>query len=132
MMHAMVSKWSSKLSPYTPMFLRVVVGIIFIYAGWTKLQMGNAAIAGFFGGAGIPAPAFFAFVVTWVELLGGIALVVGLWTKVAAKLLTIIMLVATIIMWSSKGFGDAQLPLVMLASCFTLFCLGGGRYSMDK
>ncbi len=131
MMHAMMSKWSAKMSPFTPLFLRLVVGVIFIYAGWAKLQLGNAAIAGFFGQAGIPAPAFFAFVVTWLEMLGGIALILGFWVRPFAKVLSIIMIVATIVMLNAKGFADAQLPLVMLASCFTIFCLGGGKYSVD-
>lgn len=132
MLHKVAEQWGAKLSPYTPAILRVITGIIFIYAGWAKLGMGNAAVAGFFSSVGIPAPAFFAFLVTWIELLGGIALVVGLWTRVAAKLLAIIMIVATIIAWSGKGFGDAQLPLIMFASCFTLFCLGSGKYSVDR
>ena len=126
----MAEQWAQRWAGWTPVFLRVVIGIIFAYAGWQKFGNLDATI-GFFGSAGIPAATFFAYLVAIIELVGGIALIAGLWTRVAAKLLGIIMLVA-FLLTIGKGFQSAQLPLVMLASCFTLFCLGGGRYSMDR
>jgi putative oxidoreductase len=110
--------------------LRVVVGIIFAVHGWQKFSNMDGTI-GFFGQIGIPAATFFAYLVSIVELVGGIALIAGLWTRVAAKLLGIVMIVATLVT-IGKGFSMAELPLTLLAACFTLFCIGGGKYSMDK
>ena len=135
-MHAMISKWSAKMAPFTPFVLRVVVGIVFLVAGWQKMQMGNTAVAGFFAAGGIPAASFFAFLVTWIEILGGIAVILGFWTKLWAKVLSFIMLVAVIVTAANGGgFTGAtgyELPLIMFAATFTLFCIGGGRWSIDR
>ena len=126
----MANEWAAKWSGWTPVFLRVVIGVVFAYSGWMKFQ-DMAGTIGFFGQAGIPAATFFAYLVAIIELVGGIALIAGLWTRVAAKLTGIVMLVATLLSFK-MGFQAATLPLVMLAACFTVFTLGGGRYSMDK
>lgn len=130
MLHKVAEQWGNRLAPWAPVVLRIVAGIIFAYAGWQKF--GNMAMTiDFFGKAGIPLATFSAYLVTAVELLGGIALIAGLWTRVAAKLLAIVMLVATLISFGS-GFQMAQLPLTLLAVCFSLFTTGGGKYSMNK
>lgn len=126
----MAEHWGQRWSSWAPVVLRVVAGIIFVYSGWTKFQDMQATI-GFFGQAGIPAANFFAYLVAIIELVGGIALIAGLWTRVAAKLLGIIMLVATLLSLQ-QGFQMATLPLVMLAVCFSLFCTGGGKHSIDR
>lgn len=130
MLHRMARQWGDKVAPWGPVVLRIVAGIIFAYAGWQKF--GNMAMTiDFFGKAGIPVATFSAYLVTFIELVGGIALIAGLWTRVAAKLLGIIMLVATIIS-IGQGFQMAQTPLILLAVCFSLLGTGGGRYAMDK
>lgn len=130
MIKRIADQWAQRLSPWTPVVLRVVVGIIFAVHGWQKFSNMDGTI-GFFSMIGIPAATFSAYLVSIVELVGGIALIAGLWTRVAAKLLGIVMLVATLIT-ISKGFNMFELPLVLLAACFTLFCIGGGKYSMDR
>ena len=59
--------------------IRVLTGIIFMAHGWQKLfQMGLHGTAGMFGAIGVPAPAVSSAIVTFVELLGGLALIIGL------------------------------------------------------
>lgn len=129
-MHAMTREWGARVMPWAPVVLRIVAGIIFVYAGWMKFGDMEKVVEGF-GSMGIPAATFFAYLVTIIEFFGGIALIAGLWTRVAAKFLGIIMIVATIVMLGN-GFAAAQLPLTLFAVCLTLFAMGGGRYSMDK
>jgi len=126
----MANQWAERWSGWTPVFLRVVVGIVFAVHGWQKWSNMDGTIS-FFETLGIPAATFAAYLVAFIELVGGIALIAGLWTRVAAKFLGIIMLVATLLSLKN-GFAGFELPLVLLAACFTLFCLGGGRYSMDR
>jgi putative oxidoreductase len=65
--------------------LRVVVGIVFFVHGLQKLFfMGFGGVAGMMEGLGVPAPGLFAVVLTLVELLGGLALILGLITRLAA------------------------------------------------
>ena len=127
----MAERWGNQWAGWAPVLLRVVAGIVFAVAGWMKWQDMTATV-GFFGQVGIPAATFFAYLVSTIELVGGIALIAGLWTRVAAKLLGIIMIVATLMTMNSMGFQAAQLPLVLFAVCFSLFTTGGGKYSMDR
>src|SRR5882672_8547416 len=85
--------------------LRVVVGIVFLVHGWQKLfQMGLPAVTGMFTQINIPLPAISAPVVTFVELLGGAALVLGLLTTWAAALLAIDMVGAILLVHLRNGF----------------------------
>lgn len=91
-----------------PLFARIVVGWVFMWSGWTKLNNlypsgdPNDA-ANFFPGMianfaswGIPAPEIMAPFVSGVEFFGGILLLLGLFTRLAATPLVIVMIVAVI------------------------------------
>src|SRR5215203_4054473 len=102
--------------------LRLIVGIVFVVHGGQKLLvMGFGGVAGFFGSLGVPAPGLFAVLVTLVEVLGGLALIVGLLTRLAAILLALDMLVAILTVHLPNGLfaseGGYEFPLVLLASC---------------
>src|SRR5690348_16892839 len=63
---------------------RIVVGVVFIAHGAQKLFVfGTAGIGGFFASLGVPAPAIMGPFIGGLELLGGIALVVGLLARLA-------------------------------------------------
>jgi len=75
--------------------IRVVVGIVFVYHGWQKVfQMGHANVTGFFTQAHIPLAPLSAFIVMYLELLGGAALIVGLLARILGALFAFEMLVA--------------------------------------
>ena len=116
--------------------LRIVVGMVFLVHGFQKLLvMGFGGVAGFFGSLGVPAPGLFAVIVTLVELLGGLALIVGLLTRLAAILLALDMLVAILTVHLPNGFfvndGGYEFPLVLLASCAALAVAGSGEAALD-
>src|SRR5215207_5063220 len=84
--------------------LRVVLGIAMLVHGWSKLSGGVDNVAGFFGGMlGIPAPGLMAWVVTIVELVGGILLVVGFLTQFAEILIALDMLGAILFAYLLRG-----------------------------
>jgi putative oxidoreductase len=56
--------------------------------------MGLGGVAQFFGSVGIPLPEVSAFIVAFVELVGGIGLILGVFTRYWALLLSIVMIVA--------------------------------------
>ena len=71
---------------------------------------------------------------TFVELLGGIALVIGLLTRWAAALNGFDMIVAILLVHLKNGFlkpGGFEHPLTMLAACIALVMLGPGAASVD-
>jgi putative oxidoreductase len=116
--------------------LRIVVGLVFLVHGLQKLLvMGFGGVAGFLGSLGVPAPGLFAVVVTLVELLGGAALILGLFTRLAAILLAVDMLVAILTVHLANGFfaseGGYEFPLVLLAACVALAVTGAGEAALD-
>jgi putative oxidoreductase len=117
--------------------LRIAVGLVFIVHGAQKLFVnGFGGVAGYFQTLGIPAPMLAAVVVTLVELLGGIALVLGLFTRWAALLLAIDMLVALFVVHLPKGFfisaGGYEFVLTLLGACLTLLLVGPGEAAIDR
>ncbi len=78
-----------------PLFARFVVGWVFMGTGWTKLNNLDR-ITDAFVSWGIPAPHILTPFVSGVEFIGGILLLVGLFTRIAAVPLVIVMIVAVI------------------------------------
>lgn len=111
------------------LLLRIAVGVVFIYHGWGKLH-GIEQTAGFFGNIGIPAAGFMAWVVALVEFLGGIAVLLGLFTRLAAKLLAIVMLVALFTAHWGGPWKSAELPIALLGGLCALMTIGGGKWQV--
>ena len=105
--------------------LRIGVGGIFIATGWLKV-FNLAATAEAFGTMGF-AP-FWAYLVSFVELLGGVAVLLGVYTRVAAGLLAVVMLVASYKLLSAPQMLIA--PVSLLFSTVALKLAGGGKYSL--
>jgi putative oxidoreductase len=76
-----------------PLFARIVVGWVFMWSGWGKLQ-NLPAITENFAGWHIPAPHILAPFVSGVELFGGLFLLLGLMTRISAGALGVTMIVA--------------------------------------
>src|SRR2546430_9304207 len=108
--------------------LRLVVGLAVVVRGGQKLFVfGLGGAAGFMAKVGIPWPFLAAVVVIAVEILGGLALVLGLGTRLAAALLAIDMVVAILAVRLAAGFvggHEFQLPPLPARPCLGL--LRGG------
>jgi putative oxidoreductase len=78
-----------------PLFARLVVGWVFLWSGWSKLHNLPAMIQNFTEW-GIPFPHLMTPFVSGVEFVGGLLLLLGLATRVAAVPLVIVMVVATL------------------------------------
>lgn len=125
----------TKLQGWGLTFLRVVVGIVFFVHGGQKLFVyGVGGVASLMGQIGIPAPMLSAVVVTTVEFLGGAALVLGLFTRWAAILLAMNMLVAIMTVHLKAGFflpNGYEFALTLLGANMALALAGPGKAAID-
>jgi putative oxidoreductase len=116
--------------------LRVAVGSTFAMHGAQKLfQMGPDGLAGFFGSLGIPFAAASAWLVIGIELLGGIAVIAGLGTRVVAALFAAIMAVAIATVHAAAGFflpNGYEFTLLLFAASVTLTMQGAGALALDN
>ena len=127
-------------APYGLAILRVVLGIAMLVHGWSKLSGGVDNVAGFFGEMlGIPAPELMAWVVTIVELVGGILLVVGFLTQIVGILIALDMLGAILFAFllrgapfiNENGFISWEKEAVFAAAALCIALAGPGVWSVD-
>ena len=115
--------------------LRVVLGITFIMHGGQKIFVyGFDGVAGSFAQMGIPAAGLMGPFVALVEFVGGIAIVLGLLTRLAALGLAATMIVAILTVHLKAGFfnpGGIEFPLSLLGTAITLAITGAGAFSLD-
>ena len=122
--------------PIAETFVRIVVGVMFVMHVSGKLTAGPAAVAGNFAKSGLEPAIMWAYVVIFLELVGGICLIIGLFTRFFAAALAIEMLVALLIVHLPKGYaastGGYEYVLLIGAACFFIAIRGGGPYSVDR
>lgn len=116
--------------------LRMMVGVVFLAHGYQKVFVyGFAGVTGMFGKIGIPLAGLFGVVVPLVELLGGLALFTGLFTRWAAVLLAIDMTVAVLKVHLRGGFflpAGFEFALTMLVANAALVMTGPGVCALDN
>ncbi|MGJ9385473.1 DoxX family protein [Salipaludibacillus sp. CF4.18] len=113
------------------LILRVVLGLIFFVHGLDKFQGGIENTVGWFESIGLPG--FLAYGVGLLELLGGIALILGLFSRVVSGLLALIMVGAIVKVKLSAGFiGGYELDLALLAIAVFIAINGSKAYSLDQ
>lgn len=124
------------LNPPLALFiLRAVLGALFVVHGYPKLFKNFSGFAGWLDSIGLKPGKFWALVAGAVEFLGGLLLIIGLWTQAIGLLIAVQMFVA---MWKTKwgkvgltAQGGWELDLVYLVAGLVLALAGGGIYSLD-
>lgn len=113
---------------------RVALGVVFVQSGWGKLH-DLPRVVDYFASLGIPAPQLQAPFVASVELAGGVLLLAGLFTRVAAAPLAATMVVALVtakradVASASDLFATVELLYLLLLGALAAF--GGGALSLD-
>lgn len=115
--------------------LRATTGAIFVAHGAQKLFIyGVAGVTGGFAQMGIPMPGIAGPATGLVELIGGVALMLGLFTRLAGFGLAMTMLGAIGFVHLAAGFfapNGIEFPLALLGATSALAISGAGRYSLD-
>jgi putative oxidoreductase len=116
--------------------LRVVVGLVFLMHGGQKLfGFGLSGTADIMGKLGIPLPSLAASVVIIAELVGGLAILFGLYARWAGIALAIEMLVAIPVARVHGGFFAPygfEFEMTLLGACLTFAALGSGGVSLER
>ena len=115
--------------------LRAAVGAIFIAHGAQKLFVfGLDGVAGAFGQMGVPFAEVTGPLVALLEFFGGIALVLGLLTRLAAVGLAINMVGAIVLVHAPNGFflpNGIEFALLLGSASLALAIMGAGELSVD-
>ncbi|NKB84211.1 DoxX family protein [Brucella grignonensis] len=113
---------------------RVFLSILFILAGFSKLTA-ISGTAGYFAGLGLPVPTVTAVLVGLVEFLGGLAILVGFQTRIAAAIVALFTIGATLVahMNFAEGMNAlmAQKNLAIAGGLILLTLQGAGSISID-
>jgi putative oxidoreductase len=117
--------------------LRLITGVVMAYHGWTKFDSGVPGFGQFLDSLGVPFSGFMGYVVSVLELAGGILLIIGLLTRLWALLFAIEMVFTTALVKLDVGLigeqgAGLELDLMVFAAVVTLLLLGPGRLSVDR
>jgi putative oxidoreductase len=126
-------RYCEKGATYAAVVLRLVLGIIFFVHGAHKVGNMSETIEGLSTALGLSP--FTVFVVVAIELLGGIGLLLGLFTRLAAAAIGINMIGAVILVHGQHGFflqnHGYEYNLALFGMCVALILSGAGPFSVD-
>ena len=118
-----------------PLVMRLVVGYVFMLTGWGKLNNLPQMIQNFTEW-GIPFPNILTPFVSGVEFFGGILLILGLFTRIPAAMLAVVMLVAIkSAKWENVDSLETLLgfeEMTYFAAFLWLAIAGPGAVSLDR
>jgi putative oxidoreductase len=134
---------------WAPLPFRLVIGYGFLAHGWAKLSRGPAGFAKLLEQIGAPAPDVTAWVSTFIEILGGLAILAGALVVVVSIPLIVMMLVAMFTVHLRYGFSaintigltadgpqfgppGIEVNLLYIAGLLALILGGAGPFSIDR
>jgi putative oxidoreductase len=115
--------------------LRCVVALVFLMHGGQKvLYFGVSGVADMLSKLGFVYPTFFAVLLMVIEVAGGLAILFGLFTRVAGLVLAVEMAIAIYVARLGGGFFTPygfEFELTLMGACLTFAAVGAGGASLD-
>jgi len=120
------------------LLLRLSVAILILFHGFKKFSYGISGVKALVLKAGLPE--FLAYGVYMGELIIPFLLIIGLFTRISALILSVTMMAAIFLAYSDKllmldaktGGPLIELPLLYLLASLSIAFLGAGKYSLDR
>jgi putative oxidoreductase len=126
----------TRTAPYAALVLRVSLGVMFIAHALLKILVFTLpGTAQFFASVGFPA--WTAYPVTAVELIGGVLLIAGVYSRWVALALVPVLVGAAAVHWGNGWLFTAQnggweYPVFLAAAALVQALLGEGRYALTN
>jgi putative oxidoreductase len=117
--------------------IRVVIGYILLMHGWLKVgTFGLAGVSGLMTKNGLEPATAFAIAAMFLETIGAICIIIGLFTRFFAAALAIELGIALLAVHLKAGFaassGGYEYVLLLGIVMFAIAIRGGGPYSVDR
>ena len=100
------------IARWAPLPLRLIVGFGFMQHGFSKLSRGSDAFVAILHALGVPAPHFMARLTILIELLGGLAVMLGAFVTLVSLPMAALLLVAIFTVHLPYGFSSIKLIAV--------------------
>jgi len=137
-----------KYESWSPLLLRLIVGFGFMAHGWAKISRGTAGFEKLLIQTGVPMHHLLSYVAPYTELIGGLAILIGLATRFVTVPLVVTMLTAMFTIHIHYGFSAVktigltpagplfgppgyEINLIYIAALLSLMITGGGTFSAD-
>jgi putative oxidoreductase len=125
----MLNKLKIKHDDMALLSIRIGLGLIFLVHGYGKIN-GIAGTTEFFSSLGLSV--FWVYIVSWTEFLGGIAVLLGVFSRCASFVLAITMIVAILLVKLQYGFGKSEFEIMLLLSSIAIMLAGPGQYNITS
>jgi len=139
----------SSIATWYALPLRLIVGLGFMQHGYAKLARGPESFTNILHALGMPAPGLLAWATILVELLGGLAILLGVLVRLVSVPMMIVLLVAIFTVHLPNGFSSIKLTsvdatgahfgqpgyetdLLYLAGLLALVLGGAGPFTADR
>ncbi|MDP2648878.1 MAG: DoxX family protein [bacterium] len=111
------------------LIIRIAAGLVFFMHGWSKVN-GLGGVEEMFMNLGLWA--WVGVFIAWFEVVGGLALILGVATRVIGFLFAIEMLFAIFLTGFNSGYRSHELELLLMLISLGVAMSGSGRFSLFK
>jgi len=130
-----LERWSTTHHPRWLVFLRVALGICLIIKGISFMNDSVVLESMLHGTSLVYTGGWLPIIVTWLHLLGGFFIIIGLFTRLSTLLLIPVLLVAVLFINLPRGIfspgSEFGFSLAVLILLIVFFIEGGGPLSLD-
>jgi putative oxidoreductase len=133
---------------WAPFILRLAIGTGFLVHGWAKISRGSAGLEKLMNLINVPFPHVMSYVLPYLELFGGLAILSGFFVRLVSIPLIVTMLVAIFTIHYKYGFSSIntiglnsdgpvfgppgyEINVIYIAGLFALMITGAGIFSLD-
>jgi len=125
----------NRIENFALLLARILMCWLFVHGGWGKL-LAPAATQAAFGQRGLPLPVLAWLIAVVVELVGGLMLLFGLFTRATGLGLAVWCVLTALVAHTNLADRAQEIQfwknMAMTGGFLYVFCFGAGIYSLDR